>query len=459
MSAQELQDQLAEQAEEIRRLKQMLNHREEKEAQLKIHTSPEADVNDKPPVKSLSNADISRYSRQLILPEFGVAGQVKLKSSSVLIVGAGGLGCPSAVYLAAAGVGKLGVVDYDEVELSNLHRQILHTVDRVGVSKSLSVTQSCFRLNPSVEYIPYQLQLNSTNALDIIRSYDVVIDATDNVATRYLLNDACVLANKPLVSGSALRFEGQLTTYNHNDGPCYRCLFPQPPPPETVTNCSEGGVLGVVPGIIGSLQALEAIKIASGMEPSFCQRLLIFDGLDGTFRNVKLRSRSKSCSACGEKPTILKLIDYEQFCGAGATDKNPDLHVLSDSSRISAKEYASLLTEEVPHVLVDVRPSVELDICKLPHPVLNIPFPLFKKHMAQVVTQIMQVVKDQRRLSSEQPENSNMPVVCVCRRGNDSQLAVELLQKELVCSGINLVDIRGGLYSWTRQVDADFPMY
>ncbi|CAG5133567.1 unnamed protein product [Candidula unifasciata] len=441
VTVKELQSELAEKEEEIRRLKQLLNMREDQEERLKVYISPEVDVGDKTYHERLSNADISRYSRQLILPEFGVTGQIKLKSSSVLVVGAGGLGCPAAIYLAAAGVGKLGVVDYDEVELSNLHRQILHTVDRVGVSKSLSVAQSCFRLNPSVLYIPYQLQLNSTNALDIIKSYDVVVDATDNVATRYLLNDACVLANKPLVSGSALRFEGQ------------------PPPPETVTNCSEGGVLGVVPGIIGSLQALEAIKIASGMEPSFCQRLLLFDGLDGTFRNIKLRSRSKSCSVCGEKPTILKLIDYEQFCGAGATDKNPDLHVLSDSSRISAKEYASMLNDRVPHVLLDVRPAVELDICKLPHPALNIPFPLFNKNISQVASQIMQVVNDQCHSTTEQPDGSTIQVVCVCRRGNDSQLAVDLLQKKLLSTGVNLVDIRGGLYSWTKQVDADFPTY
>ncbi|KAH9499641.1 Molybdenum cofactor synthesis protein 3 [Bulinus truncatus] len=406
----------------------------------------------------LSNDDISRYSRQLILPEFGVKGQLSLKNTAVLIVGAGGLGCPAAIYLASAGIGKLGVIDYDDVELSNLHRQILHTVDRVGQSKSSSVVHSCSRLNPSCDYVPYHLQLDSSNALSIIQSYDIVLDATDNVATRYLLNDACVLAQKPLVSGSALKFEGQLTVYHYDGGPCYRCLYPQPPPAEAVTNCSEGGVLGVVPGIIGSLQAMEAIKIATGIGSSFKQRLLLFDALDGTFRTVKLRPRSKNCLVCGETPLISQLIDYEQFCGTKATDKDHKLHILEDSQRISAKEYSQMLSNQTPHVLVDVRPAVELDICKLPHSAINIPFTSLLQNTPEVRLQILQKL-DKLLPVTRNNSISTVPVVCVCRRGNDSQLAVQQLMKAMGEDRVDLMDIKGGLHSWSKTVDDNFPMY
>ncbi|VDI69106.1 adenylyltransferase and sulfurtransferase [Mytilus galloprovincialis] len=258
----DLQKQINEKQKELDNLKEMLNTKSE--FRNPSSTVEALDCLEKS--DNLSNEQIGRYSRQLILPEIGVKGQLSLSRTSVLIVGAGGLGCPSAVYLAAAGVGRIGIVDYDEVELNNLHRQILHTEKRVGTPKSSSVASSCTQLNSLVECIPYHLQLDSTNALRLIKQYDVVLDATDNVATRYLLNDACILANKPLVSGSALRFEGQLTIYNYEGGPCYRCLYPKPPPPETVTNCSDGGVLGVIPGIIGCMQALEAIKICAGID-------------------------------------------------------------------------------------------------------------------------------------------------------------------------------------------------
>ncbi|KAL8604876.1 hypothetical protein ACOMHN_028504 [Nucella lapillus] len=285
----------------------------------------------------LTNEQIGRYSRQLILPELGVKGQQRLLSSKVLIVGAGGLGCPAAIYLAAAGVGTVGVVDYDEVEVSNLHRQILHTEHRLGRSKAESVALSCRNLNSSLRFKTHRVQLSSENALSIIEEYDVVLDCTDNVATRYLLSDACVLAARPLVSGSALRFEGQLTVYNYKGGPCYRCLYPKPPPPETVTNCSDGGVLGVVPGIIGCYQALEAIKIAADMGTCLSERLMLFDGMDGTTRTIRLRRRQPSCPVCGDTPTIRELVDYEQFCGARAADKDQEKDVLAASSRMSAK--------------------------------------------------------------------------------------------------------------------------
>ncbi|XP_071080310.1 adenylyltransferase and sulfurtransferase MOCS3-like [Haliotis cracherodii] len=448
---------------EIRRLKLELEAKDKEIERLRAAIEEQADFETVTDVSGPSTATskriveltkegISRYSRQLILPEIGVQGQLRLQRSSVLIVGAGGLGCPAAIYLAAAGIGKLGVIDYDEVELSNLHRQVLHTEDRVGVAKSASATHACKRLNSSVHYVPYRLQLDSSNALAIISQYDVVLDASDNVATRYLLNDACVLAGKPLVSGSALRFEGQLTVYNHRGGPCYRCLFPKPPPPETVTNCSEGGVLGVVPGIIGCLQALETVKIVADIGTSSSQRLLLFDALDGMFRTIKLRPRQPKCPVCGDNPSITQLMDYEQFCGARATDKEHALTVLDDTERISPKVYQEMMVKGSPHILVDVRTEVEMGICQLPHPSVNIPISSIDK--ADCVERLKSTVK-------KQPTGSNSPVsvVLVCRRGNDSQNAVRSLQHSLSDCNVTLKDIRGGLHAWARQVDKDFPVY
>ena len=376
---------------------------------------------------------------------------MKMSKCCVLVVGCGGLGCPAAVYLAAGGIGRIGLLDYDEVDLSNLHRQVLHTEKRIGEKKSTSAACACSQLNSAVECVPYHMALDSSNALELIQQYDIVLDCTDNVATRYLLNDACILAGKVLVSGSALRFEGQLTVYNYNGGPCYRCLYPNPPPPETVTNCSDGGVLGVVPGIIGSLQALEALKIASGLEPSFSQRLLLFDALDGMFRNIKLRPKQSSCVVCGEKPSILKLIDYEQFCGAKATDKDNGIDVLNVAQRLSVKQYKDILDSGKNHVLLDVRQPVELDICKLPKmDTLNIPIDKIKKE--QSVQQVRDAVNGVG-------DGNDVPVIVVCRRGNDSQLAVKSLHESLKESGVDVKDIRGGLTAWAKVIDDNFPVY
>ncbi|XP_060590470.1 adenylyltransferase and sulfurtransferase MOCS3-like [Ruditapes philippinarum] len=418
-----------------------------------VYTESDVEHCKKPCAKKdkLINAEISRYSRQLILPEIGVKGQISLGNTSVLIVGAGGLGCPSAVYLAAAGIGCLGLVDFDEVDLSNLHRQILHSEVKVGMQKSLSAAQACNSLNSFVKCVPYHLPLNSSNALDIIQQYDIVLDCTDNVATRYLLNDACILAGKPLVSGSALRFEGQLTVYNYKGGPCYRCLYPKPPPPETVTNCSDGGVLGVIPGIIGSLQALEAIKIAAGLDSSYSQKLLMYDGLDGTFRTIRLRGRQPTCPVCGDNPTITQLIDYEQFCGAKATDKDKNIEVLGTNDRITAKEYKSLLDSGQPHVLLDVRQPVEMDICQLPKSAVNIPIGAI--HKSSSIDQLSASI-DSLGQTTEQ-----VPVICVCRRGNDSQLAVQKIKQELSTHKAVIKDIKGGLTAWAKTVDPEFPTY
>ncbi|KAK7485016.1 hypothetical protein BaRGS_00023794 [Batillaria attramentaria] len=426
--------------EELLHLKALLD---EKEQISEVHPPGDGSGDktcEKTDPQKLTNAQIARYSRQLILPELGVQGQLCLLSSKILIVGAGGLGCPAAIYLAAAGVGTIGVVDYDEVEISNLHRQILHTESRVGVHKAQSIAMSCRNLNSDVKVVPYKIQLNSENALPIIKQYDIVLDATDNVATRYLLNDVCVLAGKPLVSGSALRFEGQLTVYNHKGGPCYRCLYPKPPPPETVTNCSDGGVLGVVPGIIGCYQALEAIKIAAKTGSTLNQRLMLFDALDCSSRVIKLRPRQVHCPVCGDSPSITHLIDYEQFCGARATDKDQEKTVLPVNSRVTAKEYQTMVSIGQQHVLLDVRLPVEMDICQLPHPAIT----LRRDPAAQ-----LEKIKSSTDFSSS--------VVVVCRRGNDSQLAVKLLQS--ADPRLDIKDIRGGLHAWARDVDPHFPVY
>ncbi|XP_072032672.1 adenylyltransferase and sulfurtransferase MOCS3-like [Amphiura filiformis] len=398
----------------------------------------------------LTNKDIARYSRQLILPEIGVKGQLNLSNSSVLIVGAGGLGCPSAIYLAAAGIGRIGIVDYDSVEVDNLHRQILHTEQTIGQHKSDSMSVGIQRLNSTVECIPYHMQLTRDNALDIISKYDIVLDCTDNVATRYLLNDACILSGKPLVSGSALRFEGQLTVYNYEGGPCYRCLYPKPPPAETVTNCSEGGVLGVIPGIIGCMQALEALKIAAGLGSSYSQKLLVFDGLDGTFRTIKLRGRQTKCAACGNNPTVTSLINYVEFCGAGASDKCMNLNILGAEDRISVQELSQVIEHDAEKcVLLDVRLPVEFDICRLPK-FINIPI---KELESEISLDKLQHVISQRS------SGDKTQVFVVCRRGNDSQNAVVLLKDKLAALSVRIRDVKGGLYAWTKHIDSDFPKY
>ncbi|KAI8824822.1 adenylyltransferase [Fimicolochytrium jonesii] len=412
-------------------------------SQPSAHTPPNLPPH--PQRDRLNNAEIARFSRQLLMPEIGVKGQLGIRNASVLVVGAGGLGAPAAMYLAAAGIGRLGIVDYDDVEASNLQRQIIHDETKVGVLKAESARETIQRLSSLCDCVPYNVLLESSNALDIIKPYDYVLDATDNVATRYLLNDACVLLGKPLISGSALKMDGQLTVYNLDGGPCYRCLFPKPPPAETVTNCSDGGVLGVVPGIIGCLQALEVIKIASGIGATYSQRLLILDAVLGTFRTIRLRGRSPTCAACGENPSITELIDYVQFCGAGPHDKAPNHQIIAAAERVSCQAYASVMQQATPHVLLDTRPPGEFEICALPNS-MNIPF----TDLAKRIPDIQQ--------AANRPENAAfaLPIYIICRRGNDSQLAVQKLKQE---GFQDVKDIVGGLTAWTREVDGAFPVY
>ena len=276
----------------------------------------------------LSNDEIRRYSRHLILPEVGLVGQKKIKSASVLCIGAGGLGSPVAMYLAAAGVGKIAIVDFDTVDYSNLQRQLLHTDADVGRPKAQSAMETVRGINPNVEVVLHNTRITSENALDLIRPYDIVVDGTDNFPTRYLINDACVLLKKPNVYGSIFQFEGQASVFApHLGGPCYRCLYPEPPPPGTVPGCAERGVLGVLPGIIGCIQATEVLKLAIGKGATLVGRLLLLNALDMKFRELKLR-RDPECPVCGGHPTIKKLIDYEMFCGitpqAASPQANPD---------------------------------------------------------------------------------------------------------------------------------------
>ncbi|KAG0189923.1 Molybdenum cofactor synthesis protein 3 [Apophysomyces sp. BC1034] len=417
-------------AEENERLRQRIAELEAKLAAPEIPTDPALKPFEK--VDQLTNAEIRRYGRQLILPHYGKA------------VGAGGLGAPAALFLGAGGVGRLGIVDHDTVDISNLHRQVIHTEMRQGINKAVSAMTGVHAINPQCEVVPYAVSLDSSNALDIIRQYDIVLDCTDNIATRYLLSDACVLSGKPLVSGSALRFDGQLTIYNYNGGPCFRCLHPVPPPADTVGRCSDSGVLGVIPGVIGTLQALEAIKTAIGANINDPPTMLIFSGFNShLFRTMKLRGKKNGCAACGENPTITELIDYVQFCGSEAADHALDLSVLAPNERIGVKEYRTLIEQDKSHILVDVRPDVQFDICSLPNS-LNIPLDELEKRIGELKDKM-----DRENLTSDD-------VYTVCRLGNDSQLAVRMLEKHGI-KGTR--DIVGGLNKWSTDVDEMFPIY
>lgn len=410
-----------------------------------VHTAPI--MNNK-----LSKEEVARYSRQMFCPEIGMKGQLRLKSGSVLIVGAGGLGCPSSIYLTAAGIGRLGFVDNDCVETSNLHRQILHSEGTLGKPKVDSAVDRLKQLNSNVVFEKHQVRLTRDNAMEILKNYDVIIDGTDNPMARYLLSDVCVLLNKPLVSGSALRFEGQVTVYNFNkDTPCYRCLFPQPPPAGTVTNCADGGVIGVVPGIIGNLQALEAIKIISGIPPSYAGVLLLYDGLTGKFRNVELRKRNAECVSCGDNPTVTKeLMDYDELCGVKCASTVP-VKILLPEERITVQQYSDILKSNQPHLLIDVRPQIQQDIVKLENAITIT--------LAEIVKgsgkdQIKDLVDEKLKSASEKK------IYVMCRRGFASQKAVRELKNHFgENSDLEFKDIIGGIQAWGKEIDTELPLY
>src|SRR5271165_3945380 len=310
---------------------------------------------------ALSKDEILRYSRHLIMPEVGMEGQLKLKQAQVLLVGTGGLGAPLGLYLAAAGIGRIGLVDFDVVDFTNLQRQVIHGTKDVGRKKLDSAADRMHDINPYVQLDRYDVALSSENALDILSGYDLVVDGTDNFPTRYLVNDACVILKKPNVYGSIFRFEGQATVFAYEGGPCYRCLYPEPPPPGLVPSCAEGGVLGILPGTIGLIQATEAVKLILGVGEPLIGRLMLYDALAMRFRELKLR-RNPECPVCGDHPTITKLIDYQQFCGV--PQHTPEVTVVEGD--IDPVEVKTKINRGDRFVLIDVREPHEYQICKIP---------------------------------------------------------------------------------------------
>ena len=380
----------------------------------------------------LTNDEIGRYSRHLILPEIGVLGQRKLKNARVLLVGTGGLGAPLGMYLAAAGVGTLGLVDFDTVDASNLQRQIIHGTRDVGRPKIDSARDRLLDINPNVKVIAYETRLTSANALDIIREYDVVADGTDNFPTRYLVNDACILLGKPNVYGSIFRFEGQASVFGAPDGPCYRCLYPEPPPPGLVPSCAEGGVLGVLPGIVGTIQANETIKLILNDGEPLVNRLLLFDAWAMRFREVKLR-KDPNCPMCGEHPTIKALIDYEAFCGLGTPAPQPGSTEVEEITAVELKRRIDL-GQDVQ--LIDVREPHEYAIARLPNTTL-IP-------LGQITS----------RRSEIDPSRD---AIVFCKVGLRSAAAVRRL-KDAGFTG-RLINLKGGILAWSKDVDPSVPKY
>lgn len=380
----------------------------------------------------LSNEEISRYSRHLILPEVGMAGQKKLKGTSVLCIGTGGLGSPIAMYLAAAGIGKIGIVDFDVVDYSNLQRQIIHGTDDVDRPKVQSGKETLNSINPQVEVVIHETMLTSDNALEIIEPYDIVVDGTDNFPTRYLTNDACVLLKKPNVYGSIFRFEGQASVFAPElGGPCYRCLYPEPPPPGMVPSCAEGGVLGVLPGIIGCIQATEIIKLALGKGEPLINRLMLYSALDMKFRELKLR-RDPKCPICGENPTITELVDYQEFCGIGDEPDEPQSH----PDEVSVQEMKKAMDDSSSGIaFLDVREYDEVEIAKID----GVPLiPLGE--LPQRFTEL----------------DPNQTIYIHCKVGGRSLKAVEFLKQQgfKYCKSV-----AGGINAWSDDIDSSVPRY
>jgi len=380
---------------------------------------------------TLSKEEIMRYSRHLIMPEVGMDGQLKLKQAKVLCIGTGGLGAPLGLYLAAAGVGRIGLVDFDSVDLTNLQRQILFGTDDIGRPKIEAATDRLRNLNPDIQIDRFETRLTSENALDILKNYDIVVDGTDNFPTRYLVNDACVILGKPNVYGSIFRFEGQITIFGAPGGPCYRCLYPEPPPPGLVPSCAEGGVLGVLPGIVGAIQAAETLKLIIGKGEPLIGRLLLFDALAMRFRELKLR-KNPECPACGEHPTITKLIDYAEFCGVrGEEAVSPAQTAVPE---IAPRELKSRLDRGDDLFILDVREPHEYQICNLGGHLIPL------GELSRRVNEL----------------DSSREIVAHCRSGKRSAEAVEFLRSAGFRKVLNL---KGGILAWSDEVDASVPKY
>jgi len=381
---------------------------------------------------TLSNDEILRYSRHLIIPEVGIEGQKKLKAAKVLLVGAGGLGAPLGLYLAAAGIGRIGIVDFDVVDFTNLQRQVIHSTADVGKKKLDSAAAKMQGINPHVAITKHETALTSENALEILKDYDIVVDGTDNFPTRYLVNDACVLLGKPNVYGSIFRFEGQATVFAYEGGPCYRCLYPEPPPPGLVPSCAEGGVLGILPGTIGLIQATETVKLILGIGEPLVGRLLLYDALGMRFRELKLR-KNPECPVCGAHPTVTKLIDYQQFCGVPSAP--PVQEAKMNEGEIDVTEVKQKMDRGDSFVLIDVREPHEYRICSIPGAKL-IPLGEFP-----------------RRVNEFDPEAD---IVIHCRSGMRSAKACGVLRQ----AGFKRVrNMAGGILAWSDKVDPSVPKY
>ncbi len=385
---------------------------------------------------ALSQEEILRYSRHLILPEVGMEGQLKLKHAKVLLVGAGGLGAPLGLYLAAAGIGRLGLVDFDVVDRTNLHRQVIHGTKDVGRKKIDSAFETMHDINPNVDLVKHELALTSENALDTIKDYDLVVDGTDNFPTRYLVNDACVLLKKPNVYGSIFRFEGQATVFATENGPCYRCLYPEPPPPGLVPSCAEGGVLGILPGLIGVVQATEAVKLIIGHGELLIGRLLLYDALNMRFRELKLR-RSPECPVCGDNPTITQLIDYHQFCGVPSPSAAEQETVAANPAKgeIDVLELKARLDRGDHFVLIDVREPHEYQISRI-HGSKLLPLSELPKRYTEL--------------------NPGDDIVVHCKSGMRSAKAIDLLKQH---GFARLTNVKGGILAWSDKVDPTVPKY
>jgi adenylyltransferase/sulfurtransferase len=378
----------------------------------------------------LTPSELRRYGRHLLLPELGLAGQQRLKASSVMVVGAGGLGSPAAIYLATAGVGRIGLVDFDTVDMTNLHRQILHGTADVGRSKLDSARDHLTDLNPEVTLETHEARLTSENALDLLGRYDVVLDGTDNFATRYLVNDACALLARPNVHGSVFRFEGQVSVFDARTGPCYRCLYPDPPPPGLVPSCAEGGVLGVLPGVIGVLQAIEALKLLLGIGDPLIGRLLVFDALGMDFRELRLR-KDPACPLCGEHPTLTGLIDYDSWCAGAPTEDS----TMAEPLELSVRDYQALRERGAEPLLVDVREPHEHQIAHIDGAVL-IPLRTLSERFGDL--------------------DRDRPIVLFCHHGSRSMRAVEYLKGQ---GYTRVQSLKGGIDAWSQEADTGVARY
>lgn len=382
---------------------------------------------------TLSGDEVMRYSRHLIMPEVAMEGQEKLKAAKVLLIGAGGLGAPLGLYLAAAGVGTIGLVDADEVDMTNLQRQIIYGTSDVGRPKLEAAAQRLSDLNPEITIKTHSVRLTSENALDVLADYDIIVDGTDNFPTRYLVNDACVILGKPNVYGSIFRFEGQVSVFDASQGPCYRCLYPEPPPPGLVPSCAEGGVLGVLPGTVGAMQATETVKLILGIGEPLIGRLLRYDALSMQFREFKLR-KDPRCPVCGENPTVTELIDYDEFCGFGGDHQEAD-EKLTPEWEITASELAALRAAGKNPVVIDVREPHERDIGLIPDSKL-IPVGEVPARMHEL--------------------DSADEIVLYCRTGVRSARALETLRS----AGFRkLKNLKGGIHAWSDEVDPSIPKY